>query len=206
MPNPTATRAHSAGADNPSTALPGAEMIPLSAPSGTLARLADEVHGYVNASKAPATLRAYRTDWWLFVAWCEQRGLVALPAEPGTVAAYVADLAGVRAVATIQRKLTSINVAHTAAGFERPSRSAIVTATWRGVRRTFGTDQHGKAPLVTDDIRAMVGTLGESLIDVRDRALILIGFAGALRRSELVAFDVEHLVFTRDGVVRSPST
>jgi integrase len=170
-------------------------------PEADLTRLTDSVNGYVRASKAPATLRAYRIDWRLFCEWCAARGVASLPAEPSTVAGYLAALADRCATATIARKLTSINVAHAAAGFERPSRSAIVEATWKGIRRTLGVSQQGKDPLLTADVRAMVATLGTALIDMRDRALILDWFAGAARRSELVAFDVEHLTFTGLGLV-----
>jgi integrase len=71
---------------------------------------------------------------------------------------------------------------------------------WQGIRRTKGTAQHGKAPARTQEVRAMVGTCGEDLLGVRDRALLLLGFAGAFRRSELVGLDVEDLSFGRDGL------
>jgi site-specific recombinase XerD len=79
----------------------------------------------VVASKAPNT-RAYRTDWQAFTSWCDERALEALPAEPATVAAYLTDLARVLAVATLQRRITSISQANQTAGHESPTRSSLV--------------------------------------------------------------------------------
>lgn len=172
------------------------------ATSDELRRIADEARGYMAQAKAPATLRAYRSDWAHFSGWCAGQGLEALPAAPETVALYLTDLAGVKAPATLQRRITSISQAHQAAGHEPPTRAMVVRETWRGIRRTFGTASQGKAPARTAEIRSMVATLDDArLAGVRDRALLLIGFAGALRRSELVALDVADLVENGDGLV-----
>lgn len=164
-------------------------------------RITDEAHRFIRHAKAPATLRAYRSDWVHFTTWCHERELDPLPAEPQTVALYLTDLAGVKATATLQRRITSISQAHQAAGLEPPTRSMIVRETWRGIRRTFGTASEGKAPARTAEIRSMVATLDDRLIGVRDRALLLIGYAGALRRSELVALDVADVTESTDGLV-----
>jgi integrase len=170
--------------------------------AGALALLDHRVTEFVTASKAPATLRAYRSDWATFTSWCEMHGVDALPAAPETLARYVTDLAGLKAVATIQRRLTSISVAHQAAGYETPTRHSLVRETWRGIRRTFGTTSQGKAPLRSTDIRTLVATLDVSTaIGVRDRALLVVGFAGAFRRSELVALDVDDVTESSDGLV-----
>ena len=97
-----------------------------------LATLADTATGYAEAAKAPATLRGYRSDWRGFTTWCSERSLDPLPAAPETVALYLADLAGVRAVATLQRHLTSISQAHKGAGFETPTAHRAVRNVWRG--------------------------------------------------------------------------
>lgn len=183
------------------TDLLASENTSLPALSDDLERLADMAGGYLRSAKAPATLRAYRTDWRDFTAWCAARSLDALPAEPRTVALYLTDLAGVKACATLQRRITSISQAHQAAGHEPPTRSMIVRETWRGIRRTFGTASEGKAPARTVEMRAMVATLDDTLAGTRDRALLLVGFAGALRRSELVALDVADVVENGDGLV-----
>ena len=166
--------------------------------SAELATLIESTRGYQDAAKAPSTLKAYASDWADFDAWCQRQRCQALPAHPDAVALYIADLAGVKAVATIQRRLSSISVAHQAAGHESPTRASVVRETWKGIRRTFGTVQHGKAPARTQEIRSMVATLSTGSAGTRDRALLLIGFDGALRRSELVALDVDD-VTERDG-------
>lgn len=166
-----------------------------------LAQLADDARGYIDSAKADATVRGYRSDWRQFLAWCTERRLDALPAAPETVALYLTAQAGVKATATLQRHLTSISQAHQHAGHDTPTTAPVVRQTWRGIRRTFGTASVGKAPARTAEVRAMVATLDDRLISVRDRALLLVGFAGAFRRSELVALDVDDLADTADGLV-----
>lgn len=177
------------------------DISPMTAPSIELALLAGEARTYIESAKAPATLRGYASDWRGFAQWCADRGLQALPAAPETVALYLTDLAGQRAVATLQRHLTSISQAHQHQGHETPTTAPVVRQTWKGIRRTFGTASIGKAPARTAEIRAMVATLDERTISIRDRALLLLGFAGAFRRSELVALNVEDLADTVDGLV-----
>jgi site-specific recombinase XerD len=162
-----------------------------------LAALAAE---YAEARRSPRTWAAYRSDWRQFAPWCEARGLDALPASPSTVAAYLADRAGTLKVATLQRHLSAIAVAHREAGYPVPQ-SEQLRMVWAGIRRTHGTAQDGKAPLLAADVRAMVGALGDRPIDARDRLVILTGFGAALRRSELVALNVGDITITVDGLV-----
>lgn len=162
--------------------------------------LSEEAMGYVVASKAPNTVAGYRSDWRGFTAWCAARGLDPLPAAPSTVADYLTDRAGMLTCSTLGRHLTSISQAHKAAGLPSPTTTEAVRAVWRGIRRTFGTRVSKKQALETDDIRAMVRHLGATPRDVRDRALLLVAFAGALRRSELVALDVEDVAFVPEGL------
>jgi len=105
--------------------------------------------------------------------------------------------------ATLQRRLAAIAVAHKAAGYTSPTSHEVVRSVLAGTRRRLGVAQAQKQALGVDELRAMVTDLGESPIDVRDRALLLLGFAGALRRSELVALDVADVRFERAGVVLS---
>jgi integrase len=109
-----------------------------------------------------------------------------------TVALYIADRAGSLRSATITRRLTSITKAHQSAGFEASPSSShhfVVSETLKGIRRSIGTAQQGKAPILTSDIRRIIASCPETLSGLRDRALILVGFAGAFRRSELAARD-----------------
>jgi site-specific recombinase XerD len=158
--------------------------------------------GKVEQAKADNTKRAYRSDWADFTAWCDGHQLASLPAAPETVALYVTDQAerGRRA-ATLARRLATISQAHQAAHFEAPTRAAEVRAVMQGIRRTKDTAQRQKTAAVTIIIRAMVAGLPGSLLGLRDRALLLLGFAGAFRRSELVSLDVGDLAFTADGLV-----
>jgi site-specific recombinase XerD len=170
----------------------------------TLARLAaadERAHDYARASKAENTIRAYRRGWADFTAWCAAHGLPALPAEPRTVAYYLSGLGGVVKASTIQQRVSAIAQAHKTAGHASPTSDQAVRLVLQGIRRTHGTAQQGKAPAVVDDLRRMVAALPESTIGVRDRALLLLGFAGALRRSELVGLDVGDVRGTGDGLV-----
>jgi site-specific recombinase XerD len=167
-----------------------------------LSLVTERAHEYADQAKASNTLRAYRADWRDFAAWCAAADRPALPATPETVALYLADLAGAgRKASTLQRRLSAISRAHQYAGHPSPTKDAAVRAVWAGIRRAHGVAQDGKAPALTADIRAMVNVLPPGLIGVRDRALLLLGFAGAFRRSELVALDVADLELTREGIV-----
>ena len=168
----------------------GADAVPL--PS--------QVREFIRASKAENTLRGYQSDWRHFCAWCDGRGLVPLPATAATVAEYIAQCAGRLKVGSIQRRLNAVAEAHKATGLESPTQSPIVRNTLKGIRRTKGTAPDQKAPALTDDIRAMVEARDAGIIGLRDRALVLLGFAGAFRRSELVGLAVEGCAFGKDGL------
>ena len=169
----------------------GADLVPPSL---------DKAREFARQSKAENTIRGYRSDWKDFCGWCDRRGTGPLPASPETVASYMADCAGRLKSGSIQRRLNAIAEAHKATGLESPTASGIVRNTFKGIRRTIGTAATQKAPALTQDIRAMVAAADEGRIGHRDRALILLGFAGAFRRSELVGLDVADLTFNRDGL------
>jgi len=160
----------------------------------------DQVREYIRASKAQNTLRGDQSDWRDFCGWCAAHGLGPLPATPEGVASYIAECANHLKVGSIQRRLNAIAEAHKAVGLESPTHAAIVANTMKGIRRTKGTAARQKAPTLTDDIRAMVNAADAGIIGARDRALILLGFAGAFRRSELVALDVVDCAFGKDGL------
>jgi integrase len=179
----------------------GADLIPLpSVPLPIALPLSEQVRGYIRASKAESTLRGYSADWRDFCAWSEAHGLPQLPAIPESVAAYIAECAGRLKVGSIQRRLNAITEAHKAVGADSPTRHAIVSNTMKGIRRTIGTAPAQKAAALTDDIRAMVDAADAGMIGLRDRALLLLGFASAFRRSELVGLDLEDCAFGKDGL------
>jgi hypothetical protein len=157
------------------------------------------VRDFVTASKAPATLRACRTDWTAFTGWCDRRSVEACPRSPETNSAYLTDLAGVPAIATLQRRLSSIAQATRSRGHGPPTRAEIVGPTWRGYDARPAWRRLRR--LETADIQAMVGTLGDRLIDVRDRVPVLIGFAPAMRGGELTALDVVDVKPTTEALV-----
>lgn len=153
----------------------------------------------IATSRAPNTERAYRSDLADFATWCEAIGTSPLPAQPGAVAAYAADMAAPSddrpplKVTTITRRLAAISSAHQAAGLASPTLDPVVKETMAGIRRALRTAPDRKAAVSTDQVRAVVAEFGVELADDRDRALLLLGFAGGFRRSELVALDAEDL-------------
>jgi site-specific recombinase XerD len=156
---------------------------------------------YLTREKAPATRRAYRSDMALFSAWCSSRGLSALPARPETVAIFLASQAkdGIKA-ATLSRRVAAIRDAHCAQGLDGPTSAEQVRAVVRGIRRTIGTAQTKKAPATAERVLAMVQVAPNSLRGLRDRALLLLGFAGAFRRSELAGLIVRDLEEAGEGL------
>ena len=165
-----------------------------------LVEIAADARDYVAASRAENTTRVYRTGWAQFSAWCDEHGVTALPAGPETVACYVADLAKAAKPATIDLRLAAISAAHRAAGHDSPTKEEAVRLVRRGVRRTLGTAQRQVRPVTVPDLRAMVEGLGTDPAGCRERALILLGFAGALRRSELVGLDLADIREGTDGL------
>src|SRR5271167_384536 len=153
------------------------------------------------AEKALSTRKAYGTDFRLFKAWCEVKGVSPLPASPETVAAFLAAETGNGTKpSTLGRRVAAIRYAHKLAHLDTPTDSEAVKATLRGIRRTVGAAKVRKAPAVATKVRAMVALAPEGLKGLRDRALLLLGFAGAFRRSELVALDVQHLTLQPEGL------
>ena len=173
-------------------------------PADSLEELILRAKAFVVSAKAPATLKAYRSDWKDFQDWSRSRQFQALPASPQTVALYITDRASTLASGTITRRLTSITKAHQAAGFTNSpatTRHFVVGETLKGIRRTIGTAQHGKDPLLSADIRRIVAARRRDLLGIRDSALVLAGFAGGFRRSELAGIHISDLKFSSDGVV-----
>jgi site-specific recombinase XerD len=165
-----------------------------------LAQLDARARDYAAESHAPNTRRAYASDLRAFVAWCRSFGLSPLPATEATVRRYLAALADAgRKVSTIGRALTAINQAHVRAGFAPPREAPSVRDAWRGVRRRLGVAPHGKAPLLIEGLRAAVTALPSTLRGVRDRALLVLGWAMGARRSEIVALRVGDVRFTAEG-------
>ena len=210
-------------------------FIPGSGVPAVLSADAEAARRFASAARSASTLRAYRSDWADFAAWCESRSRSAMPADPETVSLYVASRAEAGppdergrptaplTVATLARRLTAVSQAHKLAGLESPalrSREPL-HSVWAGVTRTLGTARHKVAPALAADVVAMARVCdealrlagdstddaagvalraGDALRRRRDKAMLLVGFAAALRRSELAAVRTEHVSYTPDGL------
>lgn len=170
---------------------------------------ADRVRHYFENARAPATVVAYRSDITDFEIWAkvDAGGRTTLPASAETVARYITDLAarGLKA-ATINRRLTAISVMHKTAQLESPTTDQRVKDVLKGIRRQHGSYQEGAAPLLTSTIRRMILAMPdepdkEKKSSSRDAALLLVGYAGAFRRSEIASLRVEDMEFGDDGAV-----
>src|SRR4051812_41374439 len=161
---------------------------------------ATQAAAYAAESLSAATRRAYRADWSDWTAWCAQHGQPALPAVPEAIAAYLASLAATHGRSALRRRLSAIGQAHALAGHPWNPGHPAIRHTLRGILRRHGTPARQAAALTTAEMRRLVATCDRGLTGTRDRALLLLGYAGALRRSELVAIAREHLSFTAEGL------
>ena len=157
---------------------------------------------YARMSRAKSTWRAYRCDWLQFEAWCKTLGLQPLPALPETIAMFVASQAtGGLNPSTLTRRLAAIRLIHLGAGHPSPHNTIQVTEVMRGIRRNWAKPPNRKAPALVEEIKKMVDAVEtHTNKGLRDRALLLFGFAGALRRSELVALNTWNLEHRKEGV------
>ena len=149
---------------------------------------------------APATLRAYKSDWAHYAAWCAVGGFTPVPAEPTTVGAYLASLAGTHAPATIRRRLAAIGTAHRFNDLPWTSAHRDIQGPLRGLLRGHRRPARRAEPLTPATLRQMIATCDQSARGRRDRAMLLIGFAGALRRSELAGLRVEDVSVDARGL------
>lgn len=151
---------------------------------------------YAKSAISENTRRAYRSDLKHFMEWGGD-----IPSTPERVAEYLAVHAEELSIATLTRRLASISVAHRSRGLRSPTSDLIVQHTLQGIKRTHGRPQRRVRPLLIEDLRTILDRLGDSLLDSRDAALLLLGFAGALRRSELVSINLEDLRHVREGII-----
>jgi site-specific recombinase XerD len=175
--------------------------------------LTDDEAGYVEAARAPNTLRGYRSDWSEFTAWCTRHRLEPLPAGAATISGYLTELARAGAkVGTMSRRLSAIRFAHQLHDLPDPTTGARVVAVWEGIRRTHGAPPDQAAPLMPPQLLDVLDACPTTrtwktraaepnLAGLRDRALLLVGFFAALRRSELAALAVDQLAEHPNGLV-----
>ncbi len=168
----------------------------------TLAEAADEAKRYIHNSKAASTMRAYRSDFAHFETWCHEHGLVSLPAAPDTIALYLGAVANQYAPATLNRRLSAISFRHKSAGFETPTSFThlVVDGTMKGIRREKGVRQEKKSPIKTTELKSLLRSVPAKLSGVRDRAVLMLGYTGAMRRSEIAQLDVRDLQWSQQGL------
>lgn len=156
--------------------------------------------GYARQSLAPGTLAGYRSDWAHFTTWCRAHGWQHLPAAPETVAAFLAALATSHGRSALSRRVTAIGHAHRIAGEAWDPKHPVIHHTLRGILRRHGAPPRLSAAITTDEIKRLIAPYDVTAAGVRDRALLLLGYAGALRRSELAGIHREHLIFAPRGL------
>jgi integrase len=164
--------------------------------SGSLDRLVDTARDYARAAASENTLKAYAADWAHFARWCRMKGADPLPPSTETIGLYLADLASGSAtapglsVSTIERRLSGLVWAYAQRGARLDRKDRHISTVLAGIRRKHARPPRQKEAILADDILAMVATLPFDLRGMRDRAILLVGYAGGLRRSEIVSLDV----------------
>ena len=174
-----------------STSVPAALVEPL-----------EKAREFVKDSVPENTRRAYATDWALFSEWCRQKRVQNLPADGTTIAAFIADESARSKPSTLRRRLAAIRKMHQVSGHPNPCEAAAVKSTIKGIERQYGVAQEGKAPATLVKVEAMVNACAPNTLEgLRSRAILLTGFAGAFRRSELTALDCSDLKWSSEGVI-----
>jgi integrase len=155
---------------------------------------------YQDAADADSTLRAYKADLGNYKAWCKDNHLTAMPATPETVGAYLAAAGAGYSLPTLRRRVAAIARACGVAKHPLDTKHPAIRETLRGIGRKHGARPRRATALTTAEIKKLSEACGTSFVGKRDRALFLLGFAGALRRSELVGLDVAHVSWTRESM------
>ena len=170
---------------------------------GKLGEAVSAAADYAADAIAPATRAAYIRDWDVFATWCREQGTDAnaLPTHPVLVAAYIASLAGTIGKSALRGRLAAIAYHHRRRGLTWSGAHPAIRETLAGIGRAHGKPVRPSAALTSVEVKRLIAGCAQDLAGLRDRALFLVGFAGAFRRSELVAIDVHHLRFEADCVV-----
>ena len=165
-------------------------------------------------SKSNNTLRAYQSDFKDFSSFCIKNGFSSLPTQPKIVAFYITNLSKSAKFSTLKRRIASISVIHKLKGHYLDTKHPIIMENLHGIKRTLGSRQKAKKPILINDLKLIIKVLNEEKINaknlveskvkaqnkLRDKALILIGFAGGFRRSELVNIEYDDIEFVNEGV------
>lgn len=167
----------------------------------TIGEVGAQAKKFIIESTSEATRKAYRSDLTIFVGWCNEHGFEAMPALPATIADFLAHQAndGV-SPSTLNRRIAAIRYAHEAAGMNSPTTDKLVSATLKGIKRKVGAKIDKKAAATVDKVYQMIAQCDTKAIQgKRDKAILLLGFAGAFRRSELAGLELSDIEFVTDG-------
>jgi len=155
-------------------------------------------------SKSTNTLRAYQSDYNDFSLFCSKNGFQAMPTQPKILALYITHLASYSKYSTLKRRLASISIIHKTKGHYIDTKHPIIVENLMGIKRTNGSNQKGKKPILINDLKLLIKAIDESkeknIRKIRDKSLVLIGFSGGFRRSELVDIEYEDIEFVEEGV------
>jgi site-specific recombinase XerD len=166
--------------------------------------LYEETLNNLKLSKANNTLRAYKSDFKDFGGFCAKHGFDSLPTEPKIVALYLTNLSKTSKISTLRRRLVSISMVHKLKGHYLDTKHPIIIENLMGIKRLMGSFQKGKKPLLINHLKLIVDVINQQKIDeikkARDKSIILIGFGGGFRRTELISIDHEDLEFVSEGL------
>ena len=155
-------------------------------------------------SKSANTLRAYQSDYNDFLKFCSKNGFESMPTHPKILSLYITHLSSYSKYSTLKRRLASISVIHKTKGHYIDTKHPIIMENLMGIKRTNGSNQKGKKPLLINDLKIIIKAIDQSKEKdnrkIRDKALLLIGFSGGFRRSELVDIEYEDIEFVSEGV------
>jgi len=158
----------------------------------------------IRSSKSANTIRAYKSDFNNFVDFCKKNNFKALPADPKIVSFYITHLSSNSKVSTLKRRLASISVIHKIKGHYIDIKHPLIIENLMGIQRKKGVFQKSKNPILINELKEIINIIDKAEKkedkNARDKALILIGFSGGFRRSELVNIDFDDLEFTKEGV------
>ncbi len=169
-----------------------------------LKKLHEETLNNLKLSKANNTLRAYKSDFKDFGVFCAKHGFNAMPTEPKVVSLYLTHLSTNSKISTLRRRLVSIGVVHRLKGHYLDTKHPVIIENLMGLKRKKGSIQTGKKPILINHLKQIINTIDEQKIEkikkLRNRTLILIGFGGGFRRTELISIDYEDLDFVEEGL------
>jgi len=167
-------------------------------------KLHEETLENLKSSKANNTLRAYKSDFKDFGAFCAKHGFNSMPTEPKVVSLYLTHISASSKISTLRRRLVSIGVVHKIKGHYLDTKHPVIIENLMGIKRKKGSIQIGKKPILINHLKSIINVIDaqktEKIKKLRNRTLILIGFGGGFRRTELISIDYEDLDFVEEGL------